>query len=368
MQYSVGMRAGLEVFCEQHCMISALLHIQKSDKQSGEADIISTMYRILKQLRKNEKKTHEKTGATPFTKADVLLLTIVDSQKKYDIEKSYCYIGYKLLWIMKMYLEGRQFPYGSSLTQEQWKTNTLRIAELVVNREFVSEMLEFDPVCFLTVIQKLFYGEPFWFVDRVKTQLDSGQSLSPLALINKLKNLVEQVEASQLKQGGLGVEPDSPVMTSFYSFILNVHSEHQRYLKKMKQEATTAKQRTALTDWSAVNELKIDQSLILLSVQKTIERICGTISLKAAQRPLKPEEVSANAGVKEAEQKMIEAIQHLASMSKEATQQLLAQIQEAIEEREELSLLFLRLRIFLLERQHDYLNSFKLNLLEPELK
>ena len=372
MQYSVGMRAGLEVFCEQHCMISALLHLQKSssDKKSGEADIISTMYRIMKKLRKSEKKTHEKTGATPFTKADVLLLTIVDSQKKYEIEKSYCYIGYKLLWIMKMYLEGRQFPYGSSLTQEQWKCYTLRIAELVVNREFVAEMLEFDPACFLTVIQKLFYGEPYWFVDRVKTQLESGQSLSPVALISKLKSLVESVDASQLKQGGLGVTSDSAVMTSFYAFILNVHSDHQRYVKKMKQDSATTKQRTAtgLTDWSAVNELQIDQSLIFQSIQKSIERISGLIQLKSAQREVLQQEISANAVVKETEQKMIQAIQHFATMSKEATQQLLDQIEEAIDGREELSLLFLRLRIFLLEKQHDYLRSFKLNLLDPELK
>ena len=32
---------------------------------------------------------------------------------KYEFEKSYCYIGYKLLWIIKLFLEGRQIPYGS---------------------------------------------------------------------------------------------------------------------------------------------------------------------------------------------------------------------------------------------------------------
>jgi hypothetical protein len=35
------------------------------------------------------------------------MLFIVDSKKKYEIEKSKSYIGYKLLWIMRMYLEGR---------------------------------------------------------------------------------------------------------------------------------------------------------------------------------------------------------------------------------------------------------------------
>jgi hypothetical protein len=39
----------------------------------------------------------------------------------------------------------------------------------------------------------------------------------------------------------LGLTSDSPMMTSFYTFILNVHVDHQRYLAKMKQEALNKK-------------------------------------------------------------------------------------------------------------------------------
>ena len=51
-----------------------------------------------------------------------------------------------------MYLEGRQFPYGSSLTQEHWKRSTLKVAQFVMNAEFVNDMLEFDSGCFLDVL------------------------------------------------------------------------------------------------------------------------------------------------------------------------------------------------------------------------
>ena len=40
----------------------------------------------------------------------------VDRERRYQIEKSYLYTGYKLLWIVKMFLEGKKFPYGN-LTQ-----------------------------------------------------------------------------------------------------------------------------------------------------------------------------------------------------------------------------------------------------------
>lgn len=48
-----------------------------------------------------------------YTREDIYTLSTVDSQKKYEIEKSKAYIGYKLLWIIKIFLEGKMFPYGN---------------------------------------------------------------------------------------------------------------------------------------------------------------------------------------------------------------------------------------------------------------
>ena len=71
-------------------MISALLHMQKSSNQklTGDSDIISTMYKIMKQMKTRELKALQKDGIRPHTKSDVLMLNVVDSQKKYEIEKS----------------------------------------------------------------------------------------------------------------------------------------------------------------------------------------------------------------------------------------------------------------------------------------
>lgn len=100
-------------------------------------------------------------------------------------------------------------------------------------------MLEFDAGCFLSVIQKLFYGEPYWFIDRVKTQTESGQSLSPLEMVSKLQSLVEIMAEDQLekmKEGGLTLSQESPVMTHFYNFVLSVHVSHHQYLAKMHKD------------------------------------------------------------------------------------------------------------------------------------
>jgi len=47
------------------------------------------------------------------------------------VEKSSAYMGYKLLWIIKMYLMGRQVPYGS-LAQERYESYTQEIAKMII--------------------------------------------------------------------------------------------------------------------------------------------------------------------------------------------------------------------------------------------
>ena len=54
-----------------------------------------------------------------ITKEDVRSMQSVDRERRYQIEKSYIYTGYKLLWIIKMFLDGKKFPIGN-LSLMQW--------------------------------------------------------------------------------------------------------------------------------------------------------------------------------------------------------------------------------------------------------
>ena len=94
--------------------------------------ILNTMFKLTREARNKD-----------YSKDDIFMLSIVDSQKKYDIEKSKAYIGYKLLWIIKMFLEGKSFPYGS-LGQEKWRMHVYDIAHFVTTDEFLTELMNFD--------------------------------------------------------------------------------------------------------------------------------------------------------------------------------------------------------------------------------
>ena len=88
------------------------------------------MYKLFKKVGLKEQKLYAQSGAIPFNKNDLYMLNQIDMRKRYEIERSKCYIGYKLLWIIKLYLERRQFPYGS-LSNEMWEAYTQQIANLI---------------------------------------------------------------------------------------------------------------------------------------------------------------------------------------------------------------------------------------------
>ena len=98
--------------------MSALLYLFTSDAKDkgGCQQILNMMLKNLEE-KKNLERLAERNmdhaqSARKITKDDIRLLRSTDKERKYEIEKSHLYIGYKLLWIIKMFLDGRKFPSG----------------------------------------------------------------------------------------------------------------------------------------------------------------------------------------------------------------------------------------------------------------
>jgi len=101
------------------------------------------MFRLMGKIREKEKKDGKKVA---YSVQDILDLFNIDAKRKYEIEKSSCYIGYKLLWIIRQFLAGRQVPYGS-LSDEKKVAYVKEIGSFIQSGsgDFVREFLEFDP-------------------------------------------------------------------------------------------------------------------------------------------------------------------------------------------------------------------------------
>lgn len=110
------------------------------DKQKTSCmNILNTMYKLMRQARMLESKQSVKVDKESMQK---LLKT--EPAQKYEMEKSYLYIGYKFLWIIQMFLDGKRFPTGY-LTKAQWRQHVLDIVNFVSTEEYVAELLDFDP-------------------------------------------------------------------------------------------------------------------------------------------------------------------------------------------------------------------------------
>ena len=133
------------------------------------------------------------------------------NEEKYRIQRSYVYIGYKFLWIVQMFLEGKRFPYGE-LTEQQWRYHVYDILNFVSAEEYLTELLDFDPDMFFRVIAKLFRQKPWQFITEMnQTKIDAlVDSNDILALFETRGHKYEQLKGNPR------------VLESFYSFVLRV--------------------------------------------------------------------------------------------------------------------------------------------------
>jgi len=60
----------------------------------------------------------------------------LNSWDRIQIERSACYIGIKLLWIVRMFLIGKKFPSGTFTTNE-WHVLCHDVMDLITQDEMI---------------------------------------------------------------------------------------------------------------------------------------------------------------------------------------------------------------------------------------
>jgi hypothetical protein len=85
-------------------------------------------------------------------------------QLKVEIERSSTYIGYKLLWVIQLFLEGKKFPSGS-LSSDSWRYYVYDVVRFCTNEKFMQWFLEFDADAYFKILRKLFNdAEPSHYI------------------------------------------------------------------------------------------------------------------------------------------------------------------------------------------------------------
>ena len=78
-----------------------------------------------------------------------------ERQLKLEMEHSKTYIGYKLMWVMQLFLEGKKFPTGT-LSAFKWRMYVFDIVRFITTSQFLRWFLHFDPQRFFKMILALY--------------------------------------------------------------------------------------------------------------------------------------------------------------------------------------------------------------------
>lgn len=99
----------------------------------------------------------------PVTIQDMRMLRNMNKHMRNKIEQSAYYVGYKLQWIIRLFLKGKKFPSGE-LERNQYALQVFSIVDFVTNEDNLATMIDFDPESFFETVLRLFTGDPWKFL------------------------------------------------------------------------------------------------------------------------------------------------------------------------------------------------------------
>lgn len=100
----------------------------------------------------------KKKSKTHATIEEIASLTIdegINIEKWREIESSSEYLGFKILWILNLFLEGKQFPKGL-LNQKQHWSYVYHIIKFMTSKNVLIMLLEINATLVFDTLLKLF--------------------------------------------------------------------------------------------------------------------------------------------------------------------------------------------------------------------
>ncbi len=108
-----------------------------------------------------------------------------------------------------MFLEGKKFP-NDTLDTEQWRINVYHIVNFVTTEEYLKTILDFDPEMFFFVIEKLFKGKPWQFLQEMPRYQAGCIKADQILTLFNTKGLRALAEGNR------------KMLESFHKLILNI--------------------------------------------------------------------------------------------------------------------------------------------------
>lgn len=70
-----------------------------------------------------------------------------DSIERQTAERSQRYLGYKVLWAIRLFLNGKRFPFGN-IPVFRWKSYIFELVSLISNENIMRDLLYIDSAAY----------------------------------------------------------------------------------------------------------------------------------------------------------------------------------------------------------------------------
>ena len=113
-------------FCEEKCLCTGLLYLQTAVSNPNEESLCVPVILTLLQLYRDAKRSN------PGTLDEIRCVKDLspDSQERLRAEKSQIYLGYKILWAIRLFLNGKKFPSGN-IPEKLWRSYVLELVDCI---------------------------------------------------------------------------------------------------------------------------------------------------------------------------------------------------------------------------------------------
>lgn len=68
----------------------------------------------------------------------------VDEKQRQIVEKSSLYLGYKLLWVLQLFINGKKFPSGH-IPESKWRAYVHDIVSFLSSPQIMRDLMLIDP-------------------------------------------------------------------------------------------------------------------------------------------------------------------------------------------------------------------------------
>lgn len=153
-------------FAEQNFLSTALIALHTAAYQGKDS---ATCIHVILSLLDLYKQAHE---ANPGSYAALQEINShpPDSIERLKAEKSQFYLGYKILWVVRLILSGKKFPQGH-IAEEQWRKHVHELVDCITSKNVMLDLLCIDAEAYFQIISILFYrGKVFDFIQEDRLQ------------------------------------------------------------------------------------------------------------------------------------------------------------------------------------------------------